>query len=96
MNLVRHWIRNFPEAQKSAIADALKFASLARIRRALRLLEEMDQDQRGPILKVELLSTFNLEPILPVLQFALNCMPSRVSRNRSASAIVPDAYDHPN
>jgi hypothetical protein len=24
MNLVRHWIRNFPEAQKSAIADAFE------------------------------------------------------------------------
>ena len=37
----------------------------------------MDQDQRGPILEVELLSTFNLEPILPTIQFALNCLPSR-------------------
>ena len=57
------------------------------------LLKIGSRTQRGPILNVELLSTFNLEPILPILQFALNCMPSRVSRNRSASAIVPDAYD---
>ena len=77
MILVRHWIHSFPDAQKEAIADALESASLAKIRRALRLLEEMDQDQRGPILDVELLSTFNLEPILPVIQFALNCIPSR-------------------
>jgi FkbH-like protein len=77
MILVRHWIRSFPGAQKEAIADAFESASLAKIRRALRLLEKMDQDQRGPILDVELLSTFNLEPILPVLQFALNCIPSR-------------------
>ena len=93
MNLVRHWIRNFPETQKSVIADAFESASLAKIRRASRLVEELDPAQRGPTLSVELLSTFNLEPILPVLQFALNCMPSRVSRTRSASAIVPDAYD---
>ena len=77
MTLVRHWIRSFPDAQKEATADAVESASLAKIRRALRLLEDMDQDQRGPILDVELLSTFNLEPILPVIQFALNCIPSR-------------------
>ena len=75
--MVRHWIRSFPDAQKEAITDALESASLAKIRRALRLFEEMDQDQRGPILDVELLSTFNLEPILPTIQFALNCLPSR-------------------
>jgi FkbH-like protein len=30
-------------------------------------------------MQVELLSTFNLEPFLPVLEFALNCMPSQVN-----------------
>ncbi len=77
MNLVRSWIRNFPEPQKTSITDALESASLAKIRRALRLLEDLGADQRGPILNVELLSTFNLEPVLPALQLALNCLPSR-------------------
>jgi FkbH-like protein len=79
MNLVRNWIRSFPELQKEAITDAMESASLAKIRRALRLLEKIDPDQRGPILNVELLSTFNLEPVLPVLQLALDCLPSRAN-----------------
>jgi FkbH-like protein len=79
MNLVRNWIRSFPEPQKEAIAEAIESASLAKIRRALRLLEKLDPGQRGPILNVELLSTFNLEPVLPVLQLALNCLPSRAN-----------------
>jgi len=77
MNLVRSWICNFPEPQKTSITDALESASLAKIRPALRLLEDLSADQRGPILNVELLSTFNLEPVLPALQLALNCLPSR-------------------
>ena len=77
MNLVRHWISSFPERQKDAIADAMESSSLAKIRRALRIVEELSRDQRGPTLNVELLSTYNIEPILPVLQLALDCLPSR-------------------
>jgi FkbH-like protein len=54
-------------------------ASLAKVRRALRLVEDLPAEQRGPVLKVELLSTYNLEPVLPVLQLALNCLPSQAS-----------------
>jgi FkbH-like protein len=79
MNLVRNWIRSFPELQKEAITDAMESASLAKVRRALRLLDKLDPDQRGPILNVELVSTFNLEPVLPVLQLALDCLPSRAN-----------------
>jgi FkbH-like protein len=79
MNLVRDWIRSFPEPQKEAIADAMESASLAKIHRALRLLEKLGPDQRGPILNIELLGTFNLEPVLPVLQLALDCLPSRAN-----------------
>lgn len=79
MKLVRNWIRSFPEPQREAITDALKSASLAKVRRALRLLEKLVPDQRGPILNIELLSTFNLEPVLPVLQLALDCLPSRAN-----------------
>jgi FkbH-like protein len=79
MNPVRHWIGGFPQPQREAIADAIESASLARVRRALRMLEELGSDQRGPVLDVELLSTFNLEPVLPVLKLALDCMPSRSS-----------------
>jgi hypothetical protein len=37
--LVRHWIRNFPEAQKSGIADAFESTSLSKIRRTFCFLE---------------------------------------------------------
>ena len=57
--------------------QAVESASLAKIRRALRSLDELAPEQRGPVLAVEILSTYNLEPILPVLQLAFNCLPSR-------------------
>ena len=76
MSLV-DWIAGFPELQRTAIVDAAETASLAKVRRALRLLDEMPKEKRGRALSVELLSTFNLEPFLPVLQLALNCIPSR-------------------
>jgi FkbH-like protein len=77
LNLIRQWIGSFPNAQQHAVMQAVESASLAKIRRALRSLEEMDPAQRGPVLDVELLSTYNLDPVLPVLQLALNCLPSR-------------------
>jgi FkbH-like protein len=79
MNLVRRWIRSFPEPERTSIREAFESASLAKIRRALPLLENVGADQRGPTLNVELLSTYNLEPMLPVLQLALNCLPSRAN-----------------
>jgi FkbH-like protein len=77
VNLVREWIRRFPDAQKDAIVDAFEAASISKIRRALRLLDELSAADRGPTLGVELLSTFNLEPVVPALQLAFNCLPSR-------------------
>src|SRR4030095_15446413 len=77
LNLPLQWIRGFPDVQKSAVMEAFDSASLAKTRRALRLLEELGPDQRGPVFEVEMLSTFNLEPLLPVLQLALNCLPSQ-------------------
>jgi FkbH-like protein len=77
LNLVLHWIRSFPDVQKSAIMEAVKSASLAKTRRALRLLQELDPDQRGPLFNVEILSTYNLEPLLPVLELAVSCLPSQ-------------------
>jgi FkbH-like protein len=71
------WIRGFPDVQKSAVMEAFDSASLAKTRRALRLLEELGPDQRGPVFDVEMLSTYNLEPLLPVLQLALSCLPSQ-------------------
>jgi hypothetical protein len=47
MNLVRNWIRSFPEPQKEAIAEAIESASLAKICRALRLLEKLGPDRPG-------------------------------------------------
>lgn len=79
MNLVREWTRSFPELQRAAIVEAIDAASLAKVRRALALVEEVDVKHRGPPLRIELLSTFNVEPIAPVLQLALSCLPSRPS-----------------
>jgi len=77
LNLIHQWTGSFPDLQQAAIRQAVESASLAKIRRALRLLQELAPEQRGPVLNVEILSTFNLEPILPVLQLTLNCLPSR-------------------
>ena len=74
MNPVRQWIRKFPEAERRAITDALQSASLAKIRRASRMFEELAHDEGGPSLNVEMLSTYNLEPVSAVMQFALNCI----------------------
>ena len=71
------WIGRFPELQRKTIVEAVETASLAKVRRALRLLDELPPEKRGRALNVELLSTFNLEPFLPVLQLALSCIPSR-------------------
>jgi FkbH-like protein len=77
LNLLRQWVRRFSDVQKNAVVQALESASLSKIRRALRLLDELDPEQRGPRLDVELLSTYNLEPILPAIQLSLDCIPSR-------------------
>src|SRR5207244_7674324 len=77
MNLVHKWIRSCPDVQKAAIMEGVESASLVKTRRALRLLEELDPDQRGPRRDVEILSTYNLEPLLPVLQLAMSCLPSQ-------------------
>jgi FkbH-like protein len=71
------WIGHFPELQKKTIVEAVETASLAKVRRALRLLDELPPEGLGRAFNVELLSTFNLEPFLPVLQLALSCIPSR-------------------
>ena len=77
MNLVRNWIRSFPEPEKAEITEALASASLAKIRHTLPLFDKLAPDQRGPILNFEFVGTYNLEPVLPVLQLALDCLPSR-------------------
>ena len=74
MNLLRNWIHNFPTAQQNAVIAAVESGSLPSIRRALRLFEDVDANLRGPNVKIELLSTFTLEPMLPALQLALNCL----------------------
>lgn len=79
MNLVREWTGSFPELQRAAIVEAINAASLAKVRRALALVEELDGEHRGPLFRIELLSTFNVEPIAPVLRLALSCLPSRPS-----------------
>lgn len=59
--------------------SAVDSASIPKVRRALRLIEELDSEQRGPLFDIELLSTQNLEPVLPVLQLAFSCLPSRAT-----------------
>ena len=74
---ISHWVASLPQSHKVAILEAVESGSLLQVRRSLRLLDELDPQYRGRSFKVEILSTFNLEPILPVLQFALNCIPSQ-------------------
>jgi FkbH-like protein len=77
VNIVNFWIRNFPALQREAITEALESARLGKIRRALRLIADLPEEQRGPLFTIELLSTYNLEPVLPTLELACNCLPSR-------------------
>ena len=77
LNPIRHWIGSFPQSHQIAILESVESGSLPQIRKALRLIEELPRQDRGRSLNVEILSTFNLEPLLPVLQFALNCIPSQ-------------------
>jgi FkbH-like protein len=77
VSMVDFWIRNFPEKQQKAIREAIDSGRLAKVRRALALLDEMEAGQRGPKFNVELLCSFNLEPILPVLDLILNSLPSQ-------------------
>ena len=79
MNRVRYWIENYPDRQKAAVLEAIESSSLARIRRALRMVEELESSQRGPAFRVELLGTYSLESLRPVLQLALNCLPARAT-----------------
>jgi FkbH-like protein len=91
MSLIGQWIRSFPDVQQSAIREAIESASLGKTHRALRLLGELRPAQRGPVFDVEFLSTYNLEPVLPVLQLALGCLPSQV-RLRLAPLDSIEAY----
>jgi hypothetical protein len=47
MDFVRNWIRSFPEPQEEAITDVMESASLAKVCRALRLLEKLGADRPG-------------------------------------------------
>ena len=71
--------------------EAVESTSLTKARRALRLLEQLAPEQRGPVLDVEILSTYNLEPLLPVLQLAMSCLPSQ-ARPRLAPLDNIEAY----
>jgi FkbH-like protein len=77
VNTVNFWIRNFPALQQQAIREAIEGASLAKARRALGLIEELPDEQRGPPFEIELLATFNLEPVLHTLEFGFACLPSQ-------------------
>jgi FkbH-like protein len=77
VNTVDFWIRNFPSSQQEAIREAIESARLAKVRRALSLVNDLPEKLRGPRFEVELLATYNLEPILPCLELALNCLPSQ-------------------
>lgn len=77
MSIIDSWISNFPELQKGAIREAVVTARLAKVRRALRLIGDLGSEERGPVFRLELLGTYNLEPVLPFLQFALSCVPAQ-------------------
>ena len=72
--------------------EAVKSGSLPQVRRTLRLIDELDPQYRGRLLNIELLSTFNLEPLLPVLQLALNCIPSQAHIQLGPKGILRDRH----
>ena len=47
MNPVRQWMHQFPEAERRAIRDALQSASLAKIHRASRKVEQLAHHERS-------------------------------------------------
>lgn len=63
-----------PKEERAAITEAAESQSLVKVRRALRLRQSGRGTDRN--FKVELLSSGNLEPIVPFVQFALSCLPS--------------------
>ncbi len=75
MSNVEFWIRDFPSQTRQAIMEAVETARLAKVRRALRLFGQLAPELRGTQFKVELLSTYSLEPVLPTLELALSCLP---------------------
>jgi FkbH-like protein len=75
VSTVDFWIRNFPDQQKDAIREAVATGHLSKVRRALAFIRELEE--RGPRFCVELLGTYNLEPILPALELACSCLPSQ-------------------
>ena len=77
-NPARHWVSSFPESQRTAVVNAIESGSLPQIRKALQLIQGLDSQYRGRPMQVELLCSFNLQPFLPVLEFALSCIPSQV------------------
>ncbi|MEP7071998.1 MAG: HAD-IIIC family phosphatase [Verrucomicrobiota bacterium] len=72
--MYKQWIRHLPRAQREVVIEAAESASLSKVRRALKTLRE--NASAYPSLQVELLSTQNLEPVLPFLEFGLRCLPT--------------------
>lgn len=70
-------IRRLPEPVRRVVAEAVEAATWIKVRRALAALASCPVEQQGPEVTVHILSSFNLEPILPALELGLRCIPSR-------------------
>ncbi len=65
-----------PESARPAVSEALgETPTWVKVRRASAALEGADAGLRGPELAVNLLASFNLEPIEPALRLGLQCIP---------------------
>lgn len=67
-----------PESARPAVAEALGDApTWVKVRRANAALETAETSLRGPEVAVNLLASFNLEPVEPALRLGLQCIPCR-------------------
>jgi FkbH-like protein len=71
-------LSRLPESARPAVSEALgETPTWVKIRRANAALDGAEAGLRGPEVAVNLLASFNLEPIEPALRLGLQCIPCR-------------------
>lgn len=67
-----------PESARLAVSEALgETPTWMKVRRANAVLDGVGSGLRGPEVAVNLLASFNLEPVEPALRLGLQCIPCR-------------------
>jgi FkbH-like protein len=70
-------LRRLPEPVRPAVSDAVQSATWLKVRRALSAIAACPPEQQGPEVAIQILASFNLEPVEPALQLGLRCIPCR-------------------